>query len=154
MTNADADALLVDTNVLVYAASPNSPLHNPALATLVRHRAAGRQLWISTQIIREFLVVMCNPNLTTPAFQPERAAVAVRYLLRRFHVAEDTHQVSRTLSWLLTLLPAGARRIHDGNIVATCRAYGIPSILTHNPGGFAPFASTITIELLVVAITK
>src|SRR5215211_3202888 len=120
MTSADADALLVDTNVLVYAATPNSPLHHTALATLVRHRAAGRQLWISTQIIREFLVVMCNPNLTTPALNPEQAAVSVRYLLRRFFVAEDTHQVSRALSRLLTLLPAGARRIHDGNVVATC----------------------------------
>lgn len=97
MTNADADSLLVDTNVLVYAASPSSPFHGPALAKLVRHRAAGRQLWISTQIIREFLVVMCNPNLTTPSFHPEQAALGVRYLLRRFCVAQDTHQVSRAL---------------------------------------------------------
>jgi len=106
-------------------------------------------MWISTQVIREFLVVMCNPNLTTPALNPEQAAVSVRYLLRRFCVAEDTHQVSRALSRLLTLLPAGARRIHDGNIVATCRAYGIPSILTHNPGDFAPFSSVIAIEPLI-----
>ncbi len=120
MTNADADTLLVDTNVLVYAASPNSPLHSVALATRVRHRTAGRQMWISTQVIREFLVVMCNPSLTAPALNPEQAAVSVRYLLRRFGVAEDTDLVSRTLSRLLTLLPTGARRIHDGNIVASC----------------------------------
>jgi predicted nucleic acid-binding protein len=154
MTNADADALLVDTNVLVYAASPNSPLHSIALATLVRHRAAGQQMWISTQVIREFLVVMCNPNLTTPALNPEQAALSVRYFLRRFCVAEDTHQVSRALSRLLTLLPAGARRIHDGNIVATCQAHGISSILTHNPGDFAPFTSVIAIEPLVRAVAK
>ena len=100
-------------NVLVYAASPRSPFHAPALGALVRHRAAGRQLWISTQIIREFLVVMCNPKLTTPALLPEQTALAVRYLLRRFCVAEDTTEVSRALSRLLTLLPPGARRIHD-----------------------------------------
>ena len=63
MTNADADALLVNTNVLVFAASPNSPLHSVALDTLVRHRAAGRQMWISTQVIRKFLVA----NLVVPA---------------------------------------------------------------------------------------
>lgn len=107
MTNADADALLVDTNVLVYAASPNAPLHSVALATLVRHRAAGRQLWISTQVIREFLVVMCNPNLTTPALHPEQAAVSVRYLLRRFFVAEDTAdsmlQTRRLPNWYHSL---------------------------------------------------
>ena len=91
------------------------------------------------------------PAPTPPLHHP---ALAVRYLRRRFHVAEDTPQVSRTLSRLLTLLPAGARRLHDGNIVATCRACGIPSILTHNPGDFASFASTITIEPLVGAITK
>ena len=151
MTSADADSLMVDTNVLVYAASPGSPLHAPALGALTRHRAAGRQLWISTQIVREFLVVICNPNLTTPALHPERAALAVRYLLRRFCVAEDTTEVSRALSRLLALLPPGARRIHDGNLVATCQVCGIPAILTHNPGDFAPFASVITIEPLVAA---
>ena len=154
MTNAAADALLVDTNVLVFAANPQAPLHNAALAMLVRHRAARRQMWISTQVIREFLVVMCNPKLTTPALNPEQAAVAVRYLLRRFCVAEDTHRVSRALSRLLTLLPAGSRRIHDGNIVATCQAHGISSILTHNPDDFAPFTSVINIEPLVGAVSK
>ena len=149
MTSADADSLLVDTNVLVYAASPRSPFHAPALGALIRHRAAGRPLWISTQIVREFLVVMCNPSLTTPALSPERAALAVRYLLRRFHVAEDTTEVSRALSRLLTLLPAGARRIHDGNLVATCQVCGIRAILTHNPGDFAPFVSVIAIEPLL-----
>jgi len=151
MTNADADALLVDTNVLLYAASPRSPFHAPASGALVRHRAAGRPLWISTQIVREFLVVMCNSKLTTPALLPEQAALAVRYLLRRFRVAEDTTEVSRALSRLLMLLPPGARRIHDANIVATCQLCGIRAILTHNPGDFAPFASVISIEPLLPA---
>jgi predicted nucleic acid-binding protein len=153
MTRAAADAVLVDTNVLVYAASPTSPFHNQALAALVAQRLAGHELWISTQIIREFLAVMCNPSLTTPPLAPAQAAVAVRYLLRRFSVAEDTHHVSRALSRLLTHLPAGARRIHDGNIVATCQAYGIRAILTHNSQDFAPFSNVIRIDPLIVPTT-
>jgi len=121
---------------------------------MIRHRTAKRQLWISTQIIREFLVVMCNPNLTTPALNPDQAALSVRYLLRRFFIAEDTHHVSRALSRLLTLLPAGARRIHDANVVATCKVFGIPSILTHNTNDFAPFVGVVTIEPLVGPVPK
>lgn len=153
MTRAAADAVLVDTNVLVYRASPTSPFYSQAIAALGAQRLLGRELWISTQIIREFLVVMCNPSLTIPPLAPAQAAVAVRYLLRRFHVAEDTHEVSRALSRLLTHLPAGARRIRDGNIVATCQAYGIAAILTHNPQDFAPFSNVVRIEPLVVRAT-
>ncbi|MCI0348405.1 MAG: PIN domain-containing protein [Acidobacteriales bacterium] len=153
MTRAAADSLLLDTNVLVYAASPTSSFHSQAIAALVAHRLRGQELWISTQIIREFLSVMCNPNLTKPSLTPEQAAVAVRYLLRRFSVAEDTHHVSRALSRLITQLPAGARRIHDGNIVATCQVHGIPAILTHNPQDSAPFSNAVRIEPLVAPST-
>lgn len=154
MTRAAADAVLVDTNVLVYAASPTSPFHSQALATLIAHRGAGHELWISTQIVREFLAVMCNPSLTTPPLTPGQAAVAVRYLLRRFSIAADTHYVTRALSRLLMHLPTGARRIHDGNIVATCQVNGIPAILTHNPQDFAPFTSVIRIIPLIVPATS
>ena len=53
MTNAADDALLVDTNVLVFAANPQAPLHSAALAILVRHRAAQRQMWITPAHVRK-----------------------------------------------------------------------------------------------------
>jgi predicted nucleic acid-binding protein len=73
---------------------------------------------------------------------------------RKWPPAVGRNQAARALSRLLTLLPAGARRIHDGNIVATCQAHGISSILTHNPGDFAPFTSVINIEPLVGVLSK
>jgi hypothetical protein len=41
---------------------------------------------------------------------------------------------------LLTLLRAGlasGKQVHDANVVATCVAYGIPRLLTHNVAGFS-----------------
>jgi len=45
----------VDTNILVFATDPASPLNRPALDTLQQAMLAGVDLVISPQILREYL---------------------------------------------------------------------------------------------------
>lgn len=48
IAGGDGDrALMVDTNVLVYASLPRAPLHGAAQAALRAARDAGTPLWIS-----------------------------------------------------------------------------------------------------------
>ena len=57
-------------------------------------------------------------------------------------------ETSSVTSHLLTLLQHGlaaGKQVHDANIVATCLAYGIPRLLTHNVRDFARYASHLTI---------
>ena len=56
----DDSPVFVDTNVLVFAHVAAAPFHEPALTRIGSHNEAGTELWISRQILREFLAVVIN----------------------------------------------------------------------------------------------
>lgn len=56
-----ADALLVDTNVLVYANVAEALLHQQALTALRQTYETGKTLWLSRQVLREFAAVRSRP---------------------------------------------------------------------------------------------
>ena len=55
MATTDDSALFVDTNVLVYANVATAPFHDAALTVLLNAHRAGRPLWLSRQVLREFI---------------------------------------------------------------------------------------------------
>lgn len=67
----------------------------------------------------------------------------------RFHVAEDSPQVTERLLTLMEQIPIGGRQVHDANIVATMLVNGINQILTNNVADFNRFAQVITVLPLV-----
>lgn len=142
-----AEALFVDTNVLVYANVAEAPLHQEALSALQSAREAGRTLWISRQVLREYLVTLTRPQAFTTA---PRATVLeqVRLFVERFLVADDSEAVTAKLLDLMGDIPGGGKQVHDANIVATMLTYGIPALLTHNGRDFERFGDRIRIEVL------
>jgi len=62
MAMMDDDALFVDTNVLVYANVAEAPLHGAALHAITQAQSNGRDLWISRQVLREYLATMTRPQ--------------------------------------------------------------------------------------------
>jgi predicted nucleic acid-binding protein len=62
MATMDDKAPFVDTNVPVYANVIETPLHEPALAAISAAYRAGRTLWISWQVIREYSVTLTRPQ--------------------------------------------------------------------------------------------
>jgi predicted nucleic acid-binding protein len=68
MTTAAAvpDPVFVDTNILVFAAITSSPFHAEAFGQLDAFRQAGVELWISRQILREYLAVLSRPQPFSP----------------------------------------------------------------------------------------
>src|SRR5207244_11742026 len=62
MATRDAEPVFVDTNVLVYAHVAEAPWHQEAQAAIVDHEAAGAPLWISRQVLREYLVSLTRPQ--------------------------------------------------------------------------------------------
>ncbi|MBN4063700.1 hypothetical protein JYT79_02850 [Cardiobacterium sp. AH-315-I02] len=51
MVMMDAEALFIDTNVLVYANIVESPYHEQALAAITMAHQTGRTIWISRQVL-------------------------------------------------------------------------------------------------------
>ena len=145
MATMDDNALFVDTNVLVYANIIETPFHEQALAAINAAYQANRTIWISRQVIREYLVTMTRPQ----AFENlPRATVIeqVRQFAERFELADDTSAVTDQLLQLLANYKLGGKQVHDTNIVATMRAYGIPALLTHNTKDFERLGEAIRIE--------
>jgi predicted nucleic acid-binding protein len=135
-----AEPTFLDTNVLVYASVDTSPFHTAALSAIAILEHNNVQLWISRQVIREYLATLVRPHVGIPLVH---LADAVRSFEMRYQVAEDSPLVT---AQLLTLLEQGvSRQVHDTNIVATMFTYGLQRIVTNNPDDFAPFASLITI---------
>lgn len=135
-----AEPTFLDTNILVYASVDASPFHTAALSAIADLEQHQVPLWISRQVIREYLATLVRPRLGIPLVA---LANAVRSFELRYQVAEEGPLVT---TQLLTFLEQGViRQVHDTNIVATMLTYGIQRIVTNNPDDFAPFAALITI---------
>lgn len=141
--------VFVDTNVLIYANVTSSPFVDQARDRLTKLRDAGNELWISRQIIREYLVAMtrAQPGTTPPPKAP--VLEQVKTMLNTFEVADETAEVTTKLIALLDQTPTAGKQVHDANVVATMLAYNIDILLTHNTADFARFSEQITIMPLI-----
>ncbi len=146
MATTDAEPRFVDTNVLVYANQSGSAHHAAATALLGQTEAAGAALWISGQVLREYLAVVTRSQGSVAALPMSVALERVRFFAQCFWLIEDGPEVrTRLLSLLATYLVAG-KQVHDANIVATMLANGITRLLTFNIADFRRFGGIITIE--------
>lgn len=151
MTSGEGERIFLDTNILVYANAAEAPLHQVALSAIKTRYEAGGELWISRQILREYLVTFSRPQKFMNPRPISTVVERIRYFQSRFRVAEDNAIVTARLLELVQQFPTGGKQVHDANIVATMLAYGIPSLLTNNTDDFARFSGIITVAPLQTA---
>jgi predicted nucleic acid-binding protein len=145
MTTTNDNAVFLDTNILVFADVIRAPLH-AAAHHAVRSRMASRaNLWISRQVLREYLSVMTRAQYFAAPLSPEVAGDRARAFGDLFRVADETPQVTAVLLRLLRDIGARGRQIHDANIVATMLTCGVPTLLTDNVSDFRRYESLITV---------
>ncbi len=141
----DNSPVFVDTNILVYSNLANSPFYQSALARLNQFDIQGVELWVSRQVIREYLASMTRTNKLTNNISVTSLLQDIRYFSSSFQVADETALVTDHLSTLLGQVTVNGSQIYDANIVATMQAYGLRRLLTHNTADFARYASFITV---------
>lgn len=141
-----ADPVFVDTNVLVYATRPAASQHSAALVALTWLEGEGSSLWVSPQVLREYLAAVTRPQATAPAVSTTAAIADVRKFRAIFDVAEERPSVLDRLLGLLAAHRGSGRQVHDANIVATMLEHGIRRLLTFNAADFRRFARVIDIE--------
>jgi predicted nucleic acid-binding protein len=145
MATGGGDPVFVDTNVLIYANLARSPFHQMAQGRLTVFDEQGIELWISRQVLREYLAAMTRRGDLTGEIPMASLMGDVRYFASRFLVAEDSPAVMEKLLALLGQVSSGGKQIHDANIVATMQVYGIRQLLTHNTSDFVRFSAFITV---------
>jgi predicted nucleic acid-binding protein len=144
-----SEKVFVDSNVLIYAIDASAGLHSCAVAALSSIDAAGQELWISPQVVRETLRVLlriCELGMGLDYLQVVN--VASRHF-ENLSMAEENRSVSEELRRLMSSLRPASRLVHDANIVATMRVHGIRRLLTHNTDDFQAFAHLVDIAPLV-----
>jgi predicted nucleic acid-binding protein len=149
MATVTVDRWFIDANVLVYAALTHHPLYGTAIARLLALWGAGAELWISRQVMREYLAAMTRPGQYTGTIPVASLIGDVQRFERTYVVAEDRAAVTANLLTLLSTIQVGGKQVHDANIVATMQAYGVPNLLTHNVADFTRYGTLITVVPLV-----
>jgi len=145
MVTSDDSPVFIDTNVLVYANIAAYPMHSAALQTLQNLIDSGTQLWLSRQVLREFIVSVTRPQ-TYAQPQPLATVISrIQLFEAQFNIAEDNNQVTAKLLELMQQTAIGGKQIHDANIVATMLTVNVNRLLTHNTQDFQRFSTLITI---------
>ena len=145
MATGGGEPVFIDTNILIYAHLVRSPLHRMAQESLTALDRQSMDLWISHQVLREYLSAMTRRGDLTAEIPLTSLLRDVRYFTSRFLVAEDGPTVMEKLLALLGQVNVGGKQIHDANIVATMQTHGIRRLLTHNTSDFERFSAFITV---------
>ncbi len=140
-----ADPAFVDTNALVYSTQKQSAFYTRTMAALDRARQERQELWVSRQILREYLATVTRPQRDTSALPIADALADIDQFKRDYNVAEDGPEVFRELCLLLARTPVGGKQVHDANIVATMLVHGITRLLTFNAADFRRFGTLIEV---------
>jgi predicted nucleic acid-binding protein len=143
------DDVFVDTNILIYANLTESPFHQHAIQILETLHQQESTLWISRQILREYLSAMTKREILTHPIAITSLIEDIQSFSQHFCIAEDSPLVTKKLLALVKQIAVGGAQIHDANIIATMQAYNIPTLLTHNTKDFKRFSSLITLLPLV-----
>jgi predicted nucleic acid-binding protein len=150
MVTSGDNPIFIDTNILVYANIPAYSLHQLALQTIQSLIDAEVELWLSRQVLREFIVSVTRPQTYANPQPIELVVERVQFFENQFRIAEDSPQVTARLLELLQQIPTGGRQVHDANIVATMLTVGVNRLLTHNVEDFERFSEFITVLPLVI----
>ena len=127
--------LVVDTNVLVYAADADSPFHQSCRAWL-EHTRARPDAWYTTwPVLYEFLRVTTHPRVMRKPWDAPTAWKFVRTLLRSsgFAILVETERHSAVIDAMIRELPhLSGNLVHDAHTAVLMREHGIARICTRD----------------------
>lgn len=124
--------IAVDTNILVYAHRAESVFFAQAYEC-VKALAEGRQPWgIPVSCLHEFLAVVTNPKIFSPASTATQALAQVDAWLAspQAHVLHSSSQHWRVLSELTRKAKLQAGQFHDARIATICIENGVSVLLS------------------------
>lgn len=137
--------VFIDTNVLIYANVAEAPFHHEALGVIKELHRSGDEIWLSRQVLREYLCVLTRSQKFSNPKPVETLAKRISFFERHFKIADEGADVTSHLLKLMLDIPIGGKQIHDANIVATMLANDISRIVTHNVSDFSRFNNLISI---------
>lgn len=112
---------------------------------LAQLKADGSPLWISRQVLREYLAAATRPQPSGLVLPMSEALSDVRLFRSAFNLLEDGAEVFDHLLRLLAVHPGAGKQVHDANLVAIMLTHGIDQLFTFNVADFRRFGKLIEI---------
>jgi predicted nucleic acid-binding protein len=137
--------VFADTNVVLRAFHDDFAEHERVRALFDRFIAEDAQIYISRQVIREYLVQVTHPRTFVESLSIESLSQHLQQITRICAVLDETEFVTQHLMTLIKDYPTRGKQIHDANIVATMLAYEIDTLLTLNVDDLKRFEDKIKI---------
>lgn len=140
-----AERLFLDTNVLVTASDGARAEHASIVEAFnVTWPQAGTTLYLSGQVVREYLAVATRPaEVNGLGLTAVDALDNVTAFLHRVEFVDESRSVNARLLALMAERDVGGKQVHDANVVATMLVHGIDSLATLNVSDFRRFQDLI-----------
>jgi len=137
MTIGAGEHVFLDTNVLLCASDRSRQQHSDALKLISMAPAGGIHLFVSGQILREYLVVATRPmDQNGLGMTPREALDNIERIAERTGIIDENRQVAKRLRKLVSQYALHGKRMHDANVVATMTSRGIETLVTENRRDF------------------
>ncbi len=136
MTMAAEASCVVDTNVLVYSTVLGNPWYDQARQWLATLQRQGVRLYVTTQILREYLVVLTRGDVFEKSFSMDQVLTQVEALLPSLKILDEPIDVVNLLHELVSQYQIRGKSIHDANVVAVMLVHGIRRLATYNSADF------------------
>jgi predicted nucleic acid-binding protein len=129
--------LLVDTNVLLEATDAGRTLHAQALALFQFAPEDGVDLFIGTQVVREYLVVATRPIANNGLGMHITSAIEnIRSFGKRASLVPETLRAGEVFVEWATRFEIQGKKLHDLQILATASVAGMDMLITANDRDF------------------
>lgn len=138
------EKVFLDSNILIHATNPESPVHKAAKAIWRRYKQSRTELFVSTQILREYASVMTGKI----GMNVSDAQTNIENFMQGITVLYDTPESFTLWRKLVKQYDVKGRNIHDCNIAACMLTNGVKSILTHNGRDFMRYKEITVIPLV------
>jgi toxin-antitoxin system PIN domain toxin len=119
--------VIVDANVLLYAADADSPFHAPAHAWLLGQLEGDRRLGIPWPTIVAFLRISTHPRASRNPIPLAQAWESVEGLLEHevVWIPEPTSRHAAVVGHLLTSRPVSGNLVPDAHLAALAIEHGV-----------------------------
>ena len=145
------DRLFCDTNVLLSAVDRRRRLHAQAIHVLNVLPNRGVALYVSGQVVREFLAVCTRPAAANGLGLPPGEAVRnAEAMAERSTVLDENRNVAVRLLDIARTVACSGRQLHDANVVATMQEHGLTRLVTGNLRDFRRFRGLDLIDLAML----
>ncbi len=145
----DDKRIFIDTNILLTACHTSRHGYLSVVGFFENYPQMGYTFYISTQVLREYLVVATRPlEVNGLGLSVDRALANVDAFKERCVCLEEHRGQLKRLFNILSEFGISGKRIHDANLVACMQEQGISNLLTFNRDDFKCFSKFINLVKL------